>query len=100
MITFDLLHSDNCEHCKNMINMLDELKDIYDFDYNKIEIDSPDGTSKLLEHGIKSVPVLLLNNTIVLTGSLDDEIDLMNVLIPHLDTLENNENGNGNISEI
>ena len=63
-----VFHSNTCNHCKAAIKYLESIKDKYDLNIYKYEVQDPDTTKKIeiveeyFDVSITSVPVVIINN--------------------------------------
>lgn len=68
MVKVTLIHATWCTFCPAARRFWNDLKSEYDFEYEEIDVESPEGQALADKHGIVSVPTTLIDGEPAFTG--------------------------------
>lgn len=68
MVKVTLVHASWCTVCPSVRKLWQDLKVEYDFEYEEIDVDTPEGQDFIAKHGISGVPTTLIDGEIVFVG--------------------------------
>ncbi|MDW7732416.1 MAG: thioredoxin family protein [Methanolobus sp.] len=73
MVKVTLVHSEWCHFCPAAKSLWRELKDKYDFEYEEVELDTPEGKELAQKFKIRSIPTTIIDDKIAFVGVPDRE---------------------------
>ena len=68
MVKVTLVHSEWCHFCPAAKNLWRELKEKYDFEYEEVDLDTPEGKELASKFNIRSIPTTIIDDEIVFVG--------------------------------
>ncbi len=69
-----LLVASWCPQCPVAKSFWRRLHDKFGFDYDEVDIESPDGSLLANRHGIRSVPTAIVNGCVILATQPDPDL--------------------------
>ncbi|HWR26134.1 MAG TPA: thioredoxin family protein [Methanosarcina sp.] len=68
MVKVTLIHATWCTVCPSARRFWNDLKSEYDFEYEEIDVETPEGQALIKKHGIVGVPTTLIDGEVAFTG--------------------------------
>ncbi|MGB9132392.1 MAG: thioredoxin family protein [Methanosarcina sp.] len=68
MVKVTLVHASWCTACPAARRFWKDLKSEHDFEYEEVEVETPEGKALLEEYGIVGVPTTIIDGEVVFTG--------------------------------
>jgi len=68
MIKVTLVHASWCTVCPAARRLWKDLKSDYEFDYEEIDVETPEGQVLMDKYGIVGVPTTIIDGEVVFTG--------------------------------
>lgn len=68
MVKVTLVHAQWCTVCPTVSKLWKELNAEYDFEYEEIDADTPEGQELVAKYGINGVPTTLIDGKIIFVG--------------------------------
>lgn len=68
MVKVTLIHASWCKVCPSARRFWKDLKSEYDFEYEEIDVETPEGQELIEKYGIVGVPTTLIDGEIAFTG--------------------------------
>lgn len=68
MVKVTLIHAQWCKVCPAVRKFWSELNAEYDFEYEEIDVDTPEGQEFIAKYGISGVPTTLIDGKITFAG--------------------------------
>jgi thiol-disulfide isomerase/thioredoxin len=73
LVKVTLVHSEWCHFCPTAKELWRELKEKYDFEYEEVELDTPEGKELAKKFKIRSIPTTIIDDKVVFVGVPDRE---------------------------
>lgn len=68
MVKVTLIHASWCTVCPSARRLWNNLKSEYDFEYEEVDVETPEGQELTDKYGIVGVPATLIDGDLVFTG--------------------------------
>ncbi len=68
MVKVTLLHASWCTVCPSARRLWKDLKSEYGFEYEEIDVETPEGEEMSEKHGIVGIPTTIIDGEIAFTG--------------------------------
>jgi thiol-disulfide isomerase/thioredoxin len=68
IVKVTLIHASWCTACPATRRLWKELKSEYDFDYEEIDVETPEGQALIDKFGIAGIPTTIINGEVAFTG--------------------------------
>ncbi|MCQ1535838.1 thioredoxin family protein [Methanosarcina sp. KYL-1] len=68
MVKVTLIHASWCTVCPTARRLWNDLKSEYDFEYEEVDVETPEGQELTEKYGIVGVPTTLIDGEVVFTG--------------------------------
>lgn len=63
-----LVHAEWCHFCPNAKQLWRELREKYGFEYEEVELDTPEGKELAAKFKIRSIPATIINDKVTFVG--------------------------------
>ena len=71
MVKVTLIHATWCHVCPSASKLWNELKEEYGFEYNEVDVDTPEGQELTTKFSIMGVPTTIIDGTVAFVGVPD-----------------------------
>lgn len=68
MVKVTLIHASWCTVCPAARRLWNDLKSEYDFEYEEIDVETPEGQALIEKYGIVGVPTTIIDEKVAFTG--------------------------------
>jgi len=68
MVKVTLIHASWCNVCPSARRFWKDLKSEYNFDYEEVDVETPQGQILIDKYGIVGVPTAIIDGKVVFTG--------------------------------
>lgn len=73
MVKVTLVHSELCHFCPTAKKVWRDLKEQCDFEYEEVDLGSPEGKELAKKFNIRSIPTTIIDNKVAFVGVPDKE---------------------------
>ncbi|HWQ49591.1 MAG TPA: thioredoxin family protein [Methanosarcina sp.] len=82
MVKVTLIHASWCTACPAARRLWKDLKSEYDFEYEEINVETPEGQTLIDKYGIAGVPTTIIDGKVAFTGlpKKADAIDAISLI--------------------
>ena len=68
MVKVTLIYAKWCNVCPTAMKLWNDLKSKYDFEYEEVDLETPEGTALVGEHSIHGVPTTIIDGKVEFIG--------------------------------
>lgn len=68
MVKVTLIHASWCTACPSVRRLWSDLKSEYGFEYEEVDVETPEGQELTEKYGIVGVPTTIIDGEVVFTG--------------------------------
>ena len=68
MVKVSLVYAKWCNVCPTAMKLWHDLKSRYDFEYEELDLETPEGMALVVEHSIHGVPTTIIDGKVEFVG--------------------------------